>query len=173
MPAFIWCLLASGLYILVTVGSTDARSSHRSSGCMSSRPAAPRTKTQKTSARSLQHHNEPVPAKSLPNPTRPILSRIISLQLASGAWTLSAELASLLGQSVEQLKTACPASPCEGDVELVWATALALCYLEKRHAKRKDEWELLAVKASEWLAQHVPDGHTSEVFREKADKTVA
>ena len=44
---------------------------------------------------------------------------------------------------------------------------------EKRHAKRRDEWELLAVKASEWLAQHVPDGHTSAVFREKADKTVA
>ena len=160
--------------IYCAVGSTDdARSSHRSSGCMSSRPAAPRTRTQKTSARSLQHRNEPVPTKTLPNPTRPVLSRIITLQLASGAWTLSAELASLLGQSVEQLKTACPASPCEGDVELVWATALALCYLEKRHAKRKDEWELLAVKASEWLAQHVPEGHTSEVFREKADKTVA
>ena len=158
---------------MFTVGSTDAPSSHRSSGCMSSRPAAPRTRTQKASARSLQRRDEPVPAKSLPNPTRPVLSHVISLQLASGAWTLSAELASLLGQSVQQLKTACPASPCEGDVELVWATALALCYLEKRHAKRKDEWELLAVKASEWLAQHVPEGHTSKVFQEKADKTLA
>ena len=55
----------------------------------------------------------------------------------------------------------------------MWATALVLCYLEKRHAKRRYEWELLAVKASEWLAQHVPEGYTSEVFWEKADKTVA
>ena len=36
-----------------------------------------------------------------------------------------------------------------------------------------DEWELLAVKASEWLVQHVPEGHTSEAFREKTDNTVA
>ena len=82
------------------------------------------------------------------------------------------ELAGLLGHGMEQLKTACPASPCEGDVELVWATALVLCYLEKRHQERKDEWELLAAKASEWLAQHVPEGFTPEVFQERAQTVV-
>ena len=97
------------------------------------------------------------------------LSLIISLQLASGAWTLTTELAHILGRSVEKLKTACPASPCKDEVELVWATALVLCYLEKRQLERKDEWELLAVKASEWLCQHVPEGYTPELFREKAE----
>ena len=100
------------------------------------------------------------------------LSLIISLQLASGAWTLTTELAHILGRSVEKLKTACPASPCKDEVELVWATALVLCYLEKRHLERKDEWELLAVKASEWLCQHVPEGYTPEVFQEQAEKVV-
>ena len=158
--------------VCCAVASLDIPSSRRSSGCMSSRPAAQRTRT-RTSAHNSQRPDVPVSNQSPLNPTKSVFSRVISLQLASGAWTLSSELASLLGHSVEQLMTACPASPCEGNVELVWATALALCYLEKRHAKRGDEWELLAVKASEWLVQHVPEWHTSEAFREKADKTVA
>ena len=123
-------------------------------------------------AHSFPRRDDPVPTQPSPKPAKPVLSHLISLQLASGAWTLSVELADLLSHSVEQLKTACPASPCEGDVNLVWATALVLCYLEKRHAERKNEWELLATKASEWLAQHVPEGYTPEVFQETAQTVV-
>ena len=102
---------------------------------------------------------------------RPGLPRIISLQLASGAWKLSAELASLVGHSMEELKAACPAA-CEGELELVWATALVLGYLEKKLLEQQDEWELIAMKAKNWLKkQHIPEGHSTESFMEKA-KTV-
>ena len=102
---------------------------------------------------------------------QPGLPRIISLQLASGAWKLSAELASLVGHSMEELKAACPAA-CEGELELVWATALVLGYLEKKLLKQQDEWELIATKAKNWLKkQHIPEGHSTESFMEKA-KTV-
>ena len=104
--------------------------------------------------------------------SQPALPRIISLQLASGAWKLSAELAALLGHSMEELKTACPAA-CEGEMELVWATVLVLSYLEKKLLELKDEWELIAMKAHNWLKkQHIPEGHTKDSFLEKA-KTVA
>ena len=102
---------------------------------------------------------------------QPGLPRIISLQLASGAWKLSAELAGLLGYSMEELKAACPAA-CEGELELVWATALVLGYLEKKLLELQDEWELIAMKAKNWLKkQHIPEGHSTESFMEKA-KTV-
>ena len=103
--------------------------------------------------------------------SQPALLCIISLQLASGAWKLSAELAALLGHSMEELKTACPAA-CEGEMELVWATVLVLGYLEKKLLELKDEWELIAMKANNWLKkQHIPEGHSKESFLEKA-KTV-
>ena len=102
---------------------------------------------------------------------QPALPRIISLQLASGAWKLSAELAGLLGHSLEELKAACPAT-CEGELELVWATVLVLGYLEKKLPELQDEWELIAMKAKNWLKkQHVPEGHSTDSFLEKA-KTV-
>ena len=111
------------------------------------------------------------PKSSSFQPSQPALPRIISLQLASGAWKLSAELAGLLGHSMEELKVACPAA-CEGELELVWATVLVLAYLEKKLLELKDEWELIAMKAKNWLKkQHVPEGHSTESFLEKA-KTV-
>ena len=114
-------------------------------------------------------------AKSKPSSSsrspQPALPRIISLQLASGAWKLSAELAGLLGHSLEELKAACPAA-CEGELELVWATVLVLGYLEKKLLELQDEWELIAMKAKNWLKkQHVPEGNSTDSFLEKA-KTV-
>ena len=110
-------------------------------------------------------------AQPKPSSSQPALPRIISLQLASGAWKLSAELAALLGHSMEELKTACPAA-CEGEMELVWATVLVLGYLEKKLLELKDEWELIAMKANNWLKkQRIPEGHSKESFLEKA-KTV-
>ena len=121
-------------------------------------------------AQSAPH--KPQSAKPKPSSTsQPALPRIISLQLASGAWKLSAELAALLGHSMEELKTACPAA-CEGEMELVWATVLVLGYLEKKLLELKDEWELIAMKANNWLKkQRIPEGHSKESFLEKA-KTV-
>ena len=72
---------------------------------------------------------------------------------------------------MEELKVACPAA-CEGELELVWATVLVLAYLEKKLLELKDEWELIAMKAKNWLKkQHVPEGHNTESLLKKA-KTV-
>ena len=123
-------------------------------------PPPPATKAEGTKSKSSSSQSP-----------QPGLPRIISLQLASGAWKLSAELAGLLGYSMEELKAACPAA-CEGELELVWATALVLGYLEKKLLELQDEWELIAMKAKNWLKkQHIPEGHSTESFMEKA-KTV-
>lgn len=40
----------------------------------------------------------------------------------------------------------------------VWATAIALAYIELVLAKLEDSWTLLAKKANNWLqSQHLPD----------------
>ena len=77
-----------------------------------------------------------------------------------------------MGHSLEELKAACP-STCEGELELVWATVLVLGYLEKKLQDLQDEWELIAMKAKNWLKkQHVPEGHSTDSFLEKAKTAV-
>ena len=85
------------------------------------------------------------------------LSYLIRLQQADGSWALDAVLASILGRSVPDLEAACPVR-CEGDVRTIWATVLAVEYLETRHGAQRDEWELVAMKAESWLqGQSPPD----------------
>ena len=73
---------------------------------------------------------------------------------------------------MEELKAACPAT-CEGELELVWATVLVLGYLEKKLLELQNEWELIAMKAKNWLKkQHVPEGHSTDSFLEKAKTAV-
>ena len=77
-------------------------------------------------------------------------SNLIALQQAEGSWALDAALASILGRSVSDLEAACPVR-CEGDMRTIWATVLAVEYLETRHGAQRDEWELVAMKAESWL----------------------
>ena len=95
------------------------------------------------------------------------LTIIISLQLASGAWKMSTEVADVIAKTIAELKDSCPVS-CEGDMETIWATIIVLVYLQLRQSKFKDEWELVAAKAEAWLTkQNLPQECSIKVLREK------
>jgi hypothetical protein len=100
-------------------------------------------------------------------PTSPLTS-IINLQLASGAWKMSAEMAGVMGKSTAEIKNACPVR-CDGEMETIWATVIVLMYLQIRQSNFRDEWELIAGKAQTWLTkQNLPEGCSIQVLREKA-----
>ena len=75
------------------------------------------------------------------------LSQLVGLQTAEGYWKLNDSLATLLGQTLSQLQSICPS----GQNFEVWATILSLCCLETTFLAQKDEWELVAAKAEQWL----------------------
>jgi hypothetical protein len=96
------------------------------------------------------------------------LTSIINLQLASGAWKMSAEMADVMAKSTAEMKNACPVR-CDGEMETIWATVIVLMYLQIRQSNFRDEWELIAGKAQTWLAkQNLPEGCSIQVLREKA-----
>ena len=99
------------------------------------------------------------------------LSALISLQQAEGLWKLDTTLAGVLSKSLPELEGACPVG-CQGDdVRQVWATVLALAYLEACLSGQREEWELVAMKAEFWLeGQSLPAGTTLQALREAAKK---
>ena len=110
--------------------------------------------------------------KKLPHSFQPVtmeeLATIISLQLASGAWCLTTELATVIGKTQGDIKLGCPV-PCEGEMETVWATVVVLTYLEEKQPGLKDEWELVAAKAESWLIkQKLPERCSMAWLREKS-----
>ncbi|XP_051813561.1 von Willebrand factor A domain-containing protein 5A-like isoform X13 [Acanthochromis polyacanthus] len=79
--------------------------------------------------------------------------QLVSLQKASGCWTLDPDLAAALGKSREEVEKSKPATVNSE----VWATILALIWLHGFKMDAKEEWELLAMKAASWLrAQNAP-----------------
>uniref|UniRef100_UPI0009B48176 von Willebrand factor A domain-containing protein 5A-like n=1 Tax=Monopterus albus TaxID=43700 RepID=UPI0009B48176 len=79
--------------------------------------------------------------------------RQVSLQKASGSWMLDPALAAALGKTSEEVEKPKPASVNKE----VWATILALLWLHGFKMDAKEEWELLAMKATSWLcAQNAP-----------------
>ena len=109
----------------------------------------------------------PPPAVSHCPPSSNPLTRIINLQLASGEWKLTKELADVITKTTVEIKDSCPV-PCKGDMETIWMTIIILIYLKLRQANFKDEWELVAMKAETWLSkQNIPEGCSIQVLREK------
>ena len=77
---------------------------------------------------------------------------LIVLQRADGSWDLTVELASLLGRDLQDLRAAVP--PVTGPAAQgtrAWATALAIAWLDRHAADRKDEWHLVVEKARNWI----------------------
>ena len=83
------------------------------------------------------------------------IDRFISLQRFQGYWELSQTLletcgvaktstASKMGAKVSSQKPSC---------ESVWATILAIVYLERKMAADEDTWVLVVKKAKEFLQQ--------------------
>eukprot|EP01129_Flabellula_baltica_P000835 TRINITY_DN1077_c0_g1_i4.p1 TRINITY_DN1077_c0_g1~~TRINITY_DN1077_c0_g1_i4.p1 ORF type:complete len:819 (-),score=208.03 TRINITY_DN1077_c0_g1_i4:15-2471(-) len=71
---------------------------------------------------------------------------ILHIQKADGSWVLE-EIAGILKLSVSELNSA---NPC-ADVENVWATALALAYMELKMQDTKTRWALVARKGTRFI----------------------
>ena len=52
----------------------------------------------------------------------------------------------------------CTMLPVQSDD--VWATVLALSLLSLKFADKKAEWEMIELKATQWLSHQQLDGHT-------------
>eukprot|EP00930_Biecheleria_cincta_P075334 TRINITY_DN6249_c0_g1_i1.p1 TRINITY_DN6249_c0_g1~~TRINITY_DN6249_c0_g1_i1.p1 ORF type:complete len:963 (-),score=197.04 TRINITY_DN6249_c0_g1_i1:30-2864(-) len=76
------------------------------------------------------------------------LQPLILLQEFDGSWELTESLAAVFGLPFASL-----AAPSEVQ-KTVWATALALAFLQVKVASRAEEWKFVAHKAREWLTQH-------------------
>ena len=99
--------------------------------------------------------------QSSPSPADDLM--VVTLaQGASGAWNLTAELATVCGTTVDQLARAARALGADKvDAEQVVATLAALQLLRSRFSTREDEWRLLAAKAERWLGKQkltIPKG---------------
>jgi Ca-activated chloride channel family protein len=129
-------------------GSFDVMSLDASASYDDSAPAGMQF-SRTLSARSVE--SRPVPARPA-QALRP-LDALVALQRADGSWELDGEFAravSLEVRSLEPLLTHAVGEPAEARRAL--ATALALEWLEKHAAGERGEWELLALKATKWLA---------------------
>ena len=67
--------------------------------------------------------------KMKPNTTSDKHTALISLQQAEDNWQFNSTLATVLAKSLKQLESSCPV-PCKGNIGEVWATILALVFLE-------------------------------------------
>ncbi|KAE8594665.1 hypothetical protein XENTR_v10019739 [Xenopus tropicalis] len=80
-----------------------------------------------------------------------------------GSESDSAEVQSWM-EAIEEQRKSQPES-------MVWATAVALAWLENNSAAYFTEWELLAAKADRWLCrQKVPEGRTLAVVKSAAQQ---
>ncbi|KAM9750873.1 von Willebrand factor A domain-containing protein 5B1 [Menidia menidia] len=141
---------------------TSPFTSHRSSLGHQSHSSSRRTDSGDDGLRSTFEHDMHLLAAEHASPTKHAwpdtgLSSLVGPP-ASGEVPLSPHLSSILGR----METVSPGgvSKRAQDLEsLVWATAVALAWLEHSSASYFIEWELLAAKASMWLsAQDIPEG---------------
>ena len=97
------------------------------------------------------------------------LSGLITLQAAEGYWSLDTGLASIIGHSLSDLKSASPS----GCSDVVWGTLLAIVLLKSRFSSQHDEWELVAMKAEMWLqGQVLPPGSSISSLKETAKQSL-
>ena len=83
------------------------------------------------------------------------LDRIISLQRFQGCWELSHTLLETCGvdKTSTSSKMSAKVSSQEPSRQSVWATILAIVYLERKMAADEDTWVLVVKKAKEFLQQ--------------------
>ena len=138
----------------------------------------------KTLPQTQDRHYQSIPSKKRRKMARPIaniesgiltssfspLTTLVSLQQVTGAWELNATLAEVFSKSLGDLESACPVN-LEGIERMIWATVLALVFLEIKHGGQRDEWELVAMKSEQWLqGQTLPSGVDLHTLRETARK---
>jgi len=80
------------------------------------------------------------------------LDQLVAGQRADGSWDLTPVLAGIIGVGIDVLERRTPLLTDIQEPKRVWATMLALTWLERRATANHDEWTLLARKAAAWLA---------------------
>ena len=86
------------------------------------------------------------------DPMRALMHALVRLQHADGSWDLTRELTDAIGRDRSDLEL-----HVGGPTQLldnfpkVWATALALAWLEQRAGHLKPEWRMVAEKGRGWL----------------------
>lgn len=75
----------------------------------------------------------------------------IALQKFNGTWEMCEELARVLNKSLPELNAASPVAD-----KTLWATALALAWLNALWSSLKDEWMLAEGKALKYIQSHLP-----------------
>ena len=54
----------------------------------------------------------------------------------------------------------------------MWATVLALSLLSLKYADKKAEWEMIEMKATQWLSSQQLEGHTVDELLQCARKVL-
>ena len=105
---------------------------------------------------------EPEISKMMPSES---LTTLISLQHATGFWLLKDIAEKIVKKYEAELQ---PPPNVSGEI---WATVVALVFLECNYLEHKDEWELVALKAEMWLSsQTLPCSIAS--LKEKAKNII-
>lgn len=96
--------------------------------------------------------------RSAEDPMREPMHALVRLQRADGSWDLTNELADAIGLDRSDLERRVGSTPLPDDFRKVWATALALAWLERRARHLEPEWGMVAGKGRRWLdhASHPP-----------------
>ena len=89
-----------------------------------------------------------------------ILNTLVMQQNASGCWRIDATFANLFGIQLEQFKQGISPQLQEqvhdaAKQESIWATMLALAFLEGACTQFKGEWNMLAQKVRLWLEKEL------------------
>jgi hypothetical protein len=93
---------------------------------------------------------DPVLLKQMNSAQRP-LDRLVLAAAANGSFTAE-NIAAALNLDVTRVNAALPALLAAIENSLVlWATAIALSYLESRESNSRDEWDLIGGKAKKFL----------------------
>jgi len=86
------------------------------------------------------------------------LDRLIILQKANGSWSSDQQLSSVLNVTIEQLIGSVPNAVKKKGAhvaEIIWATSVAVSYLETYCTGEQVEWEILAEKARKYLKKEL------------------
>ncbi|KAK3087757.1 hypothetical protein FSP39_010231 [Pinctada imbricata] len=87
------------------------------------------------------------------------MMKIVSLQTFVGSWSMSEELCKTIGKDLSTLTSSAGTQNME-----VWATVLALAWLDRNCSQRKGEWEMIESKARRWLLQTVKADEVSRLI---------
>ena len=79
---------------------------------------------------------------------RQAVQTLIKLQEVDGSWELTPDFASAIGVRFHVVLSDVPN---DSEVQRVWATALALAWLDHHAASLRPEWQMLAAKAQWWI----------------------